>query len=731
MPSYVYLFVLLTSLLSPVAPARFQQTTAAPATTLATPTAQVSNAAAKPDYSKEPFIEEESSLNVDFQNDGTSKRETYDRVRIQSDAGVQRYSIITFPYESATQSLEIDFVRVRKPDGTIVETPPDSIQDMPAEITREAPFYSDLREKQVAVRGLSVGDVLETLAHWQTTKPIAPGQFWFGFNFSHDMVCLQQKVRISFPNDRAVKWSSPAYQPTITQELSRRVLTWNLVQRESKTTEEQKKEQDQQAYELSIGKLRPPDVQISSYESWAAVGAWYDGLLRDRVKPDPAIQAKAAELVKGAADDTAKIKAIYEYVSTQFRYIGVSLGIGRYQPHDAGQVLANGYGDCKDKHTLLASLLKAAGFKAYPVLINSTHAINPDVPSPAQFDHVVTAVQQGNDLVWLDSTSEVAPYGYLLGVLRDKKALLIEDGKPASLVPTPDASTRGLETFRIDAILNADGTLIGKVEWTYQGDDSEVLLRSAFRRVSIMQWKDLVQRISYATGFSGDVSDVTASAPEKIEQPLTLSYTYTRKNFPQWTEHQVAVALPQILAPPDDETPSHPILLGQPGQELRYESRLVLPSGYTPQPPPAINLQEDFADYKASYGVKDGSLVASRKLTVKMREVPVREFEAYKAFCKTITDDYGLYVGVIQTHVTPFTFESAMWALPYSANPAAARAYDDARNDFSNHDTDGEITSLKRAVQIDPKFTRAWLWMGNIYASERKPEEAAAAFRSP
>jgi transglutaminase-like putative cysteine protease len=44
-------------------------------------------------------------------------------------------------------------------------------------------------------------------------------------------------------------------------------------------------------------------------------------------------------------------------------------------------VLGNGYGDCKDKHTLLASLLKAAGITAWPALINASN--EPDfIPSP-------------------------------------------------------------------------------------------------------------------------------------------------------------------------------------------------------------------------------------------------------------------------------------------------------------------------------------------------------------
>lgn len=686
--------------------------------------------AAKPDYSKEAFISEESLTKVTFENDGTGSREAMERVRIQSDAGVQHFSVISFPYESAAQTLTIDYVRVRKPDGTVIETPPDSFQDMPAEITREAPFYSDLREKQVAVRGLSVGDVLETLAHWQITKPLAPGQFWFSFNFSHDVVCLREQLQVSVPRERAVKWSSAPYQPSITDGRSRRVFTWNFSQLESKTADQQKKEQELQLYQTSVGKLPPADVQISSFQSWTEVAAWYDALQRDRVKPDAAVRAKAAELTNGLTDDDAKTRAIYDYVSTQFRYIGVAFGIGRYQPHTASEILMNQYGDCKDKHTLLASLLEAAGVRAYPALINSTHAIDLDVPSPAQFDHVITAVQEPKGLEWLDSTPEVAPYGYLLSVLQDKNALLIEDGRPASLVSTPTEPANGLTTFRIDATLHEDGTLVGKVERTESGDDSEVILRAAFRQVPMTQWKTLVQRISYATGFSGDVSDVSVSAPAKIDQPLTFSYTYTRKDFPQWSEHRLAVALPPVITPPGDEVPSHPLLLGQPGEELRYVSRLVLPSGYTPQLPAPVALHEEFADYQASYTLNDGALVAQRTLRLKMREVPTKDFDAYKKFCKTIGDDYDLYVGLMQTHITMASYQAAIWLLPYSSDSAAARAYEDARDDYNRHDLDGETASLKRAVEIDPKFTRAWLWMADIYAFERKQDQAIAALRS-
>ena len=88
-----------------------------------------------PDFSKEANVVEQFTQRIKFQNDGTSTDETYSRTRIQSDAGVQRFGLLTFSYATGTGTFEIEYVRVRKPDGTTVETTPDSIQDMPSEIT--------------------------------------------------------------------------------------------------------------------------------------------------------------------------------------------------------------------------------------------------------------------------------------------------------------------------------------------------------------------------------------------------------------------------------------------------------------------------------------------------------------------------------------------------------------------------------------------------------------------
>ena len=76
----------------------------------------------KQDYSKEAFVDEQETEKITFENDGTDTRESSARVRIQSDAGVQRFGVLTFSYQGATEEVNIDYVRVLKPDGTTIST---------------------------------------------------------------------------------------------------------------------------------------------------------------------------------------------------------------------------------------------------------------------------------------------------------------------------------------------------------------------------------------------------------------------------------------------------------------------------------------------------------------------------------------------------------------------------------------------------------------------------------
>ena len=116
------------------------------------------------------------------------------RVRVQSDAGVRQYGVIPFSYQASVGGIEVHDVRVTKPNGSVVSTPLDSIQDMTSQISRDAPMYSDLREKHVPVKGLEPGDTLEYYVRWQVEKPLAKGQFWFGYQFIKSAIVLDEQL---------------------------------------------------------------------------------------------------------------------------------------------------------------------------------------------------------------------------------------------------------------------------------------------------------------------------------------------------------------------------------------------------------------------------------------------------------------------------------------------------------------------------------------------------------
>jgi tetratricopeptide (TPR) repeat protein len=698
--------------------------------------AQTPSGAAPPvgDYSREAAVGQLLSLKANFENDGTSTQELTLRARIQSDAGVKRYGLLTFTYQGATQTIEVEYLRVRKPDGSVIVTPPDNIQDMDAGITREAPFYSDLREKHAAVKGLSPGDVLEYQVRWHTTKPLAPGQFWYDYNFEHEAILLDEQLQVSVPRDRPIKMKSPSVKPAITEAEGRRIYTWKTSNLENHS----KENEASKTIDANLGRSPQPDVQISSFQSWEEVGKWYWGLQQERIQPTSDVRSKAADLTKGATDPAVVLHSVYDFVSTKFRYIGVAFGIGRYQPHSADDVLGNQYGDCKDKHTLFASLLQATGVTAYPALISSSRKLDADVPSPAQFDHVISVVPQGQNFLWLDTTAEVGPFGYLLPQLRDKQALVMPGDKPAMLVTTPaNLPFPSINTFTIDGKLNEDGTLESKMDYTSRGD-SEIVFRSAFRLVPQPQWKDLVQQVSYSLGFAGTVSEATASSPESTATPFHFSYSYNRKDYPDWSTHQITVPGLPFSLPQVSEEEAHakdPIWLG-PVLELVSDAKVELPKGYAPELPSDVVLVRDYAEYRATYRQDRGVLISHRELQIKVSQVPDAEKEDYKKFTKNLGEDVNRYV-VLTASSEPrapsvqdpanASLSAALRTLPDSSSAEAQKFEKEAFNSMGPNQP-AAVDALKRAVAADPKFTRGWVTLGSLYMALSQTNAGLDAF---
>jgi hypothetical protein len=208
-----------------------------------------------------------------------------------------------------------------------------------------------------------------------------------------------------------------------------------------------------------------------------------------------------------------------------FRYVSLSFGVGRYQPHTAPEVLRAGYGDCKDKHTLLAALLKAENIESYPVLIGAGRRLDTDVPSPAQFNHVMTLTRLDNQPVWLDSTQEVAPFGLILFQLRNQEGLVAANDSNAGLRKTPaDSPVKSSLTFSIDGKVTEVGTLDAIIDLKATGDN-DVPLRMAFRGIPQSEWKRLAGLGAWGRQRdAADISEITIDSLEDTSKPFHLRY---------------------------------------------------------------------------------------------------------------------------------------------------------------------------------------------------------------
>jgi Domain of Unknown Function with PDB structure (DUF3857)/Transglutaminase-like superfamily len=585
-----------------------------------------------PDVSKEALAFDKLYTRVHEEADGTGTRETTARLRILADAGVKAMAVLAFTYTASNQQIDVAYVRVIKPDGSVVITPGYNIQDLPADVTREAPMYSDIHQKHVAVKGLGVGDTLEYQLTLRTFKPDVPGQFWLEFTFEKNLIVLDEQLDLDVPADKPVKVAATDLQPTVTVSAGRKLYHWassNLAR------------PDPDAPPKST-KHWKPSVQVTTFTSWQQVGEWYASLQKDPLTVTPAIEARAASLTKGIASDEDKVRALFSDVALHIHYVGLDFGIGRYQPHPADDVLSNEYGDCKDKHTLLAAMLKSVGIQAWPVLISSSRSLDPDTPSPAQFDHVITLVSLSGKLLWLDSTAEVAPVGVLFGNLRDKQALAIPPDKPAYLERTAaDLPFFQTTNFQVEGKLSNEGVFTGHFVQSFHGD-GELIMRAAFRSVPQSQWKDFLQGVSNATGFGGEVSNPDVSAIEQTAQPVRYSYDYTREKYGEWDNRRISPPMPPVgweLAPGvKQKKPADDVEIGSPG-ELVYLSSVQLPSGWLLFPPAGTDVKEDWAEYHSTYAFADGKFTAERHLTVKRDKVPLDQWEKYLAFRRAVFDD--------------------------------------------------------------------------------------------
>jgi tetratricopeptide (TPR) repeat protein len=724
------------------------------------------NPKATTDSSQQPAIYEFRHGSMRYEDDGSGVREVIGRIRVQTAAGLAFAGQLVFNYTAVDEDVEVRSVRVFKPDGSVIIAGPEAVQDLSAPVAREAPMYTDAREKHITVPGVSVGDSVEYDIVWKA-KPFVAGEFWQTWIFSSQMISLDEQFDLNVPADRAIKIkSSDGIAQSNKLEGDRRLYHWA-------TSNLKVPPPIDIFYNFTFDVTRllegprpapPPRVTFSTFQSWSDVAAWYAKLESDRRIPTAEIRLQADAIVKGHQTDEDKAQALYYWVSQNIRYVSLSFGLGRYQPHFAARVLANRYGDCKDKATLLEAMLAAEGIQAQPVLANLRETVDPAVPSPFQFDHAINFVPLGHKGIWLDTTLGVGPYGYLLPQLRGQQVLVVHPpaAEPNDLQKTPTDFPFAVEYhLKVDGPIDASGTLDATVELQTRGD-LEVLIRIFNDHSSQQQLEKTADTLLARTNkFLYDSAKFTGFKVlngSDIANPVNAQFHFTGKpmyvNANSGTPKQLAAA---VTAMPIEKWELLSLLPGavskagpggkpQPGTAKLYGPRvygLALnltfpPLGDVDLPPnDSFRLAQPFAEYESSDAWTGSTFHASRVLTLRVAEVQDAASQQYSDFVQKVVENASEGSALFKTvsekklATTPKTTSDGPTSVVSKPDPPAAA------QDFFRHGQEeakrknwaNAIEAFGSAVKADPQYPDAWRELGRAHMYARQYSDAEAAFQ--
>jgi tetratricopeptide (TPR) repeat protein/transglutaminase-like putative cysteine protease len=740
-----------------------------------------SDSTTKQDFSQEPYVYEYRHAAMRYENDGSGTREVRARVHVQTPAGLNAAGQLIFQYNALNEQVEIRSVRVLKADGSSVTAGPETVQDLSAPVTREAPMYTDARQKHVTVPGLAVGDVIEYDVVI-SAKPLLTGQFWHIWDFERRMIALDEQLDLNVPADRTVKIKSPeGIEASDHVEGDRRLYHWATTNLKTPPPVDIFKDFKFDVIKLLGGERppAPPRVMFSTFQSWNEVADWYAELERDRRIPTPEIRAKADEIARGQQSDEAKAQALYYWVSQNIRYVSLSFGVGRYQPHPAADVFSNRYGDCKDKTTLLEAMLEAEGLHAHAVLANSMMDVDPDVPNPLQFDHAYTFLQLAGKDTWLDSTLGVGPYGYLLPQLRGKKVLIVSEKHPAALRETPQDFPFTVEyRVGVNGTVDVNGTLDSTVELQTRGDLA-VLIRLLNDHLSPEQLAKSADSVLVRTNKflydSVHYTDFKVLNAGDTSQPVKTQFHVSGKlmyvNPKGATQAQLTAALTAMpiaqwhllsLLPGADSKPDAD------GKPQRLPTDLKGPRSYSldlalafatfvasdPPPPKDSRITEKFAEYSSSDSWKGNTLHSSRSLDLRVPTIVAADSKEYAAFVEKVAGANpvpyapkndnaaeGVAGGVVPK-VTVMTRSNSSSAAPQptesahvAADPAHIPAtetldlYKHGQEEAKRKNWANAIEAFGSAVKADPQYPDAWRELGRAHMYAHQYPDAEAAFR--
>jgi hypothetical protein len=572
---------------------------------------------------------------------------TLDRhaIRILNDQGKRR-AFVRVHYWKNRHDVRDLHAWLIAPDGTQKTFDKSSIVDRAA--FNNADLYTDGRTLEIAAFNSEVGSIFAYEYTIQEKAVTAQGQFYF----QTELPSLRSRFAVSLPSGwtpKAVFFNQPPLSPVVEGS----TYTWEAKDLPFRDAED---ESASVRPRLAVSFIPPRGSSsvVPTFNSWDEVSRWQSSLAQGRDAITPEISVKASQLTAGVQSDYGKICAIGRYVQN-IRYVAIELNLqngGGYVPHQAADVFANQYGDCKDKANLMRCMLKAVGIDSYLVAVYATDRthVREQWPSPFQFNHMILAARIPDSavapssvssalgrLLVFDPTDDQTPVGDLPWREQGSKALLVAGDRGGLVtipITTPETNTIDVS---LDATLSVDGALTASLFNAKTGQ-----LASAERRLYVAekadQYKALHQRILNERAKSAIISELVPE--DRFDQnKFNLKIAFDSASYGQSMQGHLLVFSPGLVDIPRYNAPAFlqaekrvtPIVLR--ASLYRKTVRIKLPVGFTvDEMPPPAKFESDFAKFSIAFKQEPGLLSMTEELRTEAVTLPPDQFEKVKKF---------------------------------------------------------------------------------------------------
>lgn len=411
----------------------------------------------------------------------------------------------TMNFYPKSQSLDLMEAWVDQPDGTRLVVQPGSIFTRPSQASQSAPGFTDSQTTTVLFPQLREGS--RTHIVWRETQKTPP---LLGLQIisqaPQEWAVGEQIVEVIAPEGVPLTWRARGgFVVQETKDGGIHHLTARIADRAGMEPERNA---------VASSDFQPMFL-ATSLPNLEAIGAIYYRQNLDRAVVTPEIASLAASIV-GDRTGLDAARSIYNWVTVNIRYVAVYLDQNDgWVPHPAGEVLARGYGDCKDHVVIMQSLLAARGIKADPAIIDWGRRFEPLPLWVSQFNHAIIYLPDFD--LFLNPTNPHARFEALDPTLSGKLVVIAtESGRVAH---TPELRPADAQ-YRIDATtkLLADGTIEGTAKLSMSAY-SEASIRSAVANASSSA--DLAEQVLRATP-EGGFGDYVTSSPRDLSTPFNI-----------------------------------------------------------------------------------------------------------------------------------------------------------------------------------------------------------------